>query len=87
MGNEVFVITAAEASKKANNAGYANAILSMVYRVIEDAATEGARTAKIKLMPTALCEVTMNWVARSLQLNGYKHFVYDDNGNITISWD
>ena len=86
MANEMFAITADEASKKANNAGRANAILSMVYRAIDDAATEGARTAKIKLMSNALCEVTMNWVARSLQLNGYKNFVYDDLGNITISW-
>ena len=87
MQNELFVITAEEASKKANAAGLGNAILSMVYRAIDDAATEGARAVKIKIMENARCHVTMGFVSRSLQLNGYKNFVYDDVGNITISWD
>ena len=83
----MFVITADEASKKSNNAVRGNAILSMVYRAIDDAATEGSKAAKIKLTTNARCSVTMGLVSRSLQLNGYKNFVYDDLGNITISWD
>ena len=87
MSSELFVITADEASKKANAAGLGSVILSMVYRAIDDAATDGAKAIKIKLMENARCSVTMGLVSRSLQLNGYKHFVYDDVGNITISWD